>query len=312
MTGEGTGQPAGGAPAGEGTPAGTPAGGAEHPATVQAPWSGVEGVYTLGEGENAQPWWAGIQEEPIREYMEAKQYANPEEAARAAWNANKLLQGKDDAVTLPNENSSPEDWNALYSKLGRPDKAADYEFKFDDSVKVNEQVMEFGKELFHELGASPAKAQAAADKWNAFQAEIEAAYIQQEREANDAALNALTAKWESEQKLNEMQAAGKRVVEALGLSTDAIQAIEASIGSAPLVELLAMIGSKSPEGTFKASGSGSGDPNDPANMTSEQAQATITKLQADEKFQEAYTNKQHPEHGAALKRMEALFAKASK
>lgn len=309
-------QPAGGAPAGEQAPAGTPpTGGAEHPATVQAPWSGVEGVYKIGDGENAQPWWAGIQEEPIREYMEAKQYATPEEAARAAWNANKLLKNQENALIAPGEDASPEDWNNFYSKLGRPEKADAYDLKLPEGVQLPEEILNettpLAKEILFELGATPEKAQAAYEKWVNLERTYEQKAMEAERAANEQALGELTQKWESEEKLNEMRAAGQRAVKALGLSNEKIEAIEAQVGSATIVELLALIGSKAPEGTFKDTGQGTGDPNDPTNMSPTQAQQTIERLQGDDKFQKAYTDKNHPEHASALKRMEALFIKAN-
>lgn len=315
MSGENPGQTGaeGGTPAspavaavGGGSPA---APGTEHPATV--PWDGVEGVYKVGEGDASQPWWASIKEEPVREYMEAKQYANPNEAAIAAYNANKLAKVGEDAIIAPGKDATPEQWNDFYSKLGRPETPEGYEFKFDEGIKADEDMMNFGKQLFHELGASPEKAQAAADKWNEFAATMQNSAVEAERAANTQALDALVDKWEGEEKLNEMKAAGERAVKSLGLDATAIERIEDQIGSAPIVELLAMIGSRVGEGQFKDTGTPAGDPNDPVNMTAKQAQDSITKLQEDVEFQKAYTDKNHAGHKDALSRMEKLFAKAN-
>lgn len=293
------------APDGGTPPAGTPPAGGE----VKAPWSGAEGVYKFGEGETAQPWWSGISEEPIRQYMDEKQYATPDDAARAAWNAHKNSRNPN-AVEIPGENATPEEVNAFYSKLGRPETPEGYEFKFDEGVQVDDKMMDFGKKLFHKLGADPKKAQEAANEWNAFIAEYNSTSLDAERDANEEALSALTQKWESEEKLNEMSAAGQRAAKALGLDNAAIEAIEANIGSAAIVELMAKIGAATQEGTFKDTGVGSGDPNDPANMTADQAQAAITKLEGDDEFQKKYTDKNHPEHKNAVDRMQLLFAKA--
>ena len=283
--------------------------GAEHPATV--PWAGVEGTYKIGDGENAQPWWSGIEEEPIREYMETKNYANPYEAARAAWNANKMLNNPDGAVTLPTDKSTPEQWNEFYTKLGRPAEAAEYDFKLGDDIVEDPAMTEFGKGLLHTLGVPASKAPEAAAAWNEFVAKQSGAALEAQRAENEQRLTALEEKWEGAEQLNEMKAAGQRAVKALGLSNEQIQNIEANIGSADIVELLAMIGSKAPEGTFKDTGTPSGDPNDPMNMSAPQAQAAIDKLQGDEEFQKQYTDKNHPQHAEALKRMENLFKKAN-
>lgn len=282
--------------------------GNEHPTT---PWSGAEGLYKIGEGDKAVPWWSGIQEEPIRNYMETKQYANPYEAARAAWNANKLLANQQDAVVIPGESSTPEDWNALYTKLGRPEAADKYDFKLPQGVEVSDDVLKQAnpvlQQVMFELGATPAKAQAAYEKLVA----MDMAIAEQNAATEQAALDALTAKWEGEGKLKEMQAAGQRAMQALGLSQETVTAIEASIGSAPIVELLAVLGSKSGEGTFVSSGSNGGDPNDPSNMSADQARKAIANLESDKAFQDAYTNRNATGHLDAVKRMEALFKKAT-
>lgn len=291
-----------------------PAGGNEHP-TSAAPWTGVEGTYTIGEGDNAVPWWNGIQEQPIREYMEAKQYANPEEAARAAWNANKLLVGKEDAIIPPGAEATPEQWGEFYQKLGRPEQSDAYDLKLPEGVAIPEEILAqttpVAKEILFDLGATPEKAQKAYERW----VEMERSYEQkmQEHQAvqNDKELDALVQKWEGEQNLKAMQAAGQRAVKALGLSNEKIEALEANLGSAAVVELMALIGSKAPEGTFVAGGTSGGDPNDPSQMTPTQAQAAIDKLQNDKTFQDAYTNKANPQHQEALQRMELLFKKAS-
>ena len=85
--------------------------------------------------------------------------------------------------------------------------------------------------------------------------------------------------------------------------------VEAQIGAAPLVELLAMIGRKSDEGSFTAGG-GNGDPNNPETMTKEAAASKIAQLQGDQEFQKKYTDKNHPGHSAAVDLMMRLFARA--
>lgn len=303
-----SGAPAGGAPAG-GAPAGTPAGGAEHPASAfQAPWSGKEGVYMIGEGDKAQPWYNGIEEEPIREYMKAKNYANPYEAARAAWNANQINKLSPEVTAVLEGKATPEQENAFYAKLGRPETPDKYEFKHPDGTVVDKDLESLGRNIFHKLGASPAKAQAAMDDWNKAVAAKVAANAEAERTANDAALAALTKTWGSE--LDKNRAAGERTMKALGLDPAFMEKLEGQIGSATVVELLAKIGRKSDEGAFKGGNDNpGGDPNNPDTMTPEQATAKIASLRGDKDFMAKYETATHPEHATALALMEKLFAK---
>lgn len=310
------GQPAAGAPAGAppaaGTPpvAGVPAGApstAEHPATITAPWDSNEGVYTIGEGEQAKPWWSTIKEEPVRQLMETKQYKNPAEVAMAYHNLNKLQNGAADVVAMPGKDADPKQWDAFYAKMGRPATPDEYNLNVPEGAQVDQGLMKFGKELFHKMGASPEKAQAAFDEWQKFATAANAAQIEQARVQNDTELTALQAKWG--EGLAEKQAAGNRAVKALGLDNALIERIEASIGSAAIVELLAAIGSKSPEGGFVGSGN-SNDPDDPTAMTPEQATSRINALRSDPAFEKKYMDPKDPGHKDAVAKIERLFAKA--
>lgn len=295
----------GGAPPGQ-PPAGAPPAGAEHPAT--APWSGSQDVWKIGEGDKAQPWYSSIPEEPVRELMKVKNYKNPAELAMAYHNANKMINGSGDVVVMPKADAKPEEWNAFYTKLGRPESPDKYEFKHPDGTKPDEGLVKLGKELFFDMGATPAKAQAALDKWEKFVAESNAARVEQERVENDSQIKALETKWGDQLEANK--AAGNRAVKALGIDAALIEKIEANIGSAAIVELLAAIGRKSDEGGFKGGGNNNGDPNDVSTMSKEQASAKIVELRGNAEFDKKFTDSKHPEHAAAVALMERLFAKA--
>lgn len=277
---------------------------AEHPV---APWNGVEGVWNVGEGDKAAPWWNALPDEAARKHVEAKQYATPAELALANYNLTRLQTGDPQVLALPAKDAPPEAWNDVWTKLGRPESKDAYDLKFGEGVKTDDATVNFGKDLFFEMGLSPERAQIAADKWNGFVAEQQAANLAAMQQENKQEMDALTAKWGPE--LEKNKAAGHRVVQALGLSNEFVERLEGQIGSAPVVELLAMIGRKSDEGTFTAGG-GQVDPNNPATMTKEQASARITQLQGDAEFQKKYTDKNHPGHGEALQLMERLFARA--
>lgn len=276
----------------------------EHP--VSAPWAEAQGVWNIGEGDKAQPWWTTLPDEVARNHIAAKQYANPAELALANYNLTRLQTGDPTVLAMPGADATPEQMRSFYEKLGAPKEATGYELKFGDGVTVDEGMVKFGQSAFHKAGLTPQQAQTVADEWNAFAAEQQAAYLEQDRVANEQALAALSTKWGAD--LDKNKAAGQRVVQALGLPNELIQRVEGAIGSAAIVELLATIGRKSDEGGFTA-GNGGGDPNNPANMTKEQAAARIQQLQGDVEFQKKYGDKNHPGHAEALQLMERLFAR---
>lgn len=305
-----TGTPAAPAP-GAAQPAATPA--APAPAApsgdgvITAPWANAQGVYTIGEGDQAKPWWNAIPEKEARDLMEAKQYKNPAEAALAYYNANKMLNAQGNQVVAPAADADPKEWDAFYSKLGRPEAADKYDLKPTEGVQVDDGLLKIGKEIFFDLGATPAKAQAAMDKWNSFVQESNKVVQEAQRVQNDKDLADLATKWGPDLEANK--AAGMRTLNALGLPADVVDKVENQIGSAALVQLLAAIGSKTGEGKFVGTGSGT-DPNDPNSMSKEQAAAKIKELQADPNFNTRYTDKNNPGHKDALALMEKLFARA--
>lgn len=276
---------------------------AQDPATATAPaapWA-ADAVWTLGEGEAARPWYAAIPEEAARQHVEAKGYKNPAELALANYSLTKMQR---EGVVVPGDNATPEETAAFYNKLGRPEAADGYDFKFGDGVTADEGMMTWAKTAFHEVGLSSKQAQALAEKWNAFAPTLGAAGTEAIQQQNTQELNDLTARWGAD--LDKNRVAGQRAMQALGLSADLVTRVENSIGSAAVVEMLAAIGRKSDEGGFM-NGGGGGNPNDPSGMTRDQAQARIAALNSDKAFQERYLDKTNAGHAAAVDEMQRLY-----
>lgn len=263
----------------------------------------------IGEGEAAKPWYEGIAEPEIKEYMKAKNYANPYEAARAAWSANKMVTVQADVQAFLDGKATPEQEAAVFQRMGRPPSADKYDLKFGDTA--DEGLSKLGKEIFFELGANPAKAQKAVDKYNQFVLAHAASQQEAERVENETALKAIETKWGPE--LEAHKAAGKRYVEAAMakgvVSKELMEKLDNSIGVAAVVELFAGLGKLSDEPGLKGGGTGA-DPNDVSTMTPEAAKSKIDTLKGDAEFQKKYTDKNHPEHKSALALMEQLYAKA--
>ena len=304
------GPPAGAAAPGQ-PPAGAPPAGAEHPAT--APWAGSRDVWKLGEAGKEQPWYHAVPEEPVRELMKAKNYKNPAELAVAYHNANQMNKLAPDITAVLEGKATPEQEKAFYTKMGRPESPDKYVFKHADGVTPDSNLVKLGQEIFYEMGASPAKAQAAMEKWDKAVMAMNAAQIADEQKQNDTELASLSTKWGAD--LEVHKAAGLRAVQSLtakGASPELIAKVEGAIGAAPMVELLAILGKMSGEGDgTTGGGNNNSDPNNVAGMTKEQAQARIKQLEGDTEFYDKkYKDKNHPEHKAALTLMEQLFAKA--
>lgn len=304
------GQPAGGAggqPAGGGQPAADAGGGANG----AIPWAAV------GEGQTwevgGKPWFeAAISEPDVREAIAAKKYPHPGALAKSYVELERTLASRDDSkmIRIPDANAKPEDWDQVYTKLGRPANPQGYkDVKWGDGA--DPRMVEFASNLAFKLGLSPKAAESIlATEWNAFVSQLGGQTADQEKATNDAALEALKTAWKGDFDAN--RAKGFQVMQALnkaGFDDADMAAIEKVAGIAPVVKLLATIGKLSGEGTF-LDGSGGGGQLDPNNMTPEQAKSEIQRLTADAEFQKQYTGPNHPQHAEALAKMDALYRKA--
>lgn len=258
----------------------------------------------------AQPWWDGkITEPDIVDFMKAKNYQTPEDAARAAWSANKMLKMEPIIQAFVEGTATPEQEAAMYNRLGRPESADKYELKPAEGVQVNSDLETMARGLFHDAGLSQKQADKIYQAWNAGIVKLNEAVLEREAAENEKAMAELEKTWGPD--IAKNKAAGERVMNSLGLDEATMDKIQSSIGAAPLVDLLVRIGSKSAEPNFQGGSPQGSDPNDASRMTPEQAKARITELTADAKFQAELADTSNPEvRKQRLATWEALFAKA--
>lgn len=282
------------------------------------PWTPAQGADPAAPwAVGGKPWWEATVTgdddvaKGTRSLMGDKKYRDPSVLARSYYELNRENQQfKASAVQIPGENATPEQWNAYYKKLGRPDNPEGYkDVKWGD--KADPRMVKFASELAFDLGVSPKMAESVlAAKWNKFVGELDAEEAQAAKTRNEQYIANLKTQWGGEYETNLAQ--GNRVMEALkknGMSDEDFAAIEAAVGVPQVVRLLATLGKLTGEAGFIGSGGGGGNA-DVASMSPEQATAEINRLNNDAAFQKQYTGKNEPGHADAVKRMEALYAKA--
>lgn len=282
--------------------------------TPGAPWSGAsEGPWKVGEAGKEVPWFNTIPEPEVRDLMTMKAYKNPHELALAYHSLNKMQNGAGDVIALPPKDATPDQVNAFYAKLGRPDAPDKYEIKIPDGVQVDPELLTWGKTLSHKLGLNPTQAQTLVDEWNTMIGARGAKATEAEQVTNAAEMTALEGKWKAGGKdLTAEKTAGLAALKSLGPDAAAVvEKVEAAIGTAPVVELLALIGARTKEGTLGPGGGGNNDPLSPENMSKEQANAAITALYADANFMSVYNDPKHPAHKLNVDKMLALQMKAN-
>ena len=64
-----------------------------------------------------------------------------------------------DKISIPNKHATDDDWNDVYSKLGRPSKPEDYEIQINSNSSVDTDALNGFKEAAHKYGLLPKQAE---------------------------------------------------------------------------------------------------------------------------------------------------------
>lgn len=145
---------------------------ANGPAATQTTAQTSTVIADQGSNGDGKTWAAGLQVEENRALVEAKQWASPDDAIKSY---RELETHASKALRLPGENATADDWNAFYSKLGRPEKPEGYELKLNaETVPADFPYDEKGAIEFrnwaHEAGLTPQQAQKLHDRFVGTQA----------------------------------------------------------------------------------------------------------------------------------------------
>lgn len=248
-----------------------------------------------------------------REALKAKNFASPDAFADAYLDLEKKIGAK--GIIPPGEDATDADRDAFYNALGRPETADKYDLgdfappeALDGLWSEDLQGRMLGH--LHKAGLSNAQAKSVVE---AYAKEREAEFMQFSESAQTAA-TATTAKLKSTWGAGfdaEMDLANRAVAHAFGKSVDEVKMLRLQDGSYLLDNhALAVAFNKyghlmQEEGVLDGGGGGR------MGMTPDAAKAEIQKLKADGDFQKAFLDESHPEHAAAMRRMNTLHALAN-
>lgn len=224
-------------------------------------------------------WLDGADETTIG-YVQNKGWTDPKQVLDGYRNLEKLL-GADkagNALVLPRGDAKPEEWGAIWDRLGRPPAADGYARLEGDADMQNAM---FGK--FHELGLTKTQGDTIA-QWLAEQgtktAEQMQAQAQQRFQQED-----MEVKQEWGAAYNQNLAQAQQAARGLGLDTGTIDKLAEALGHRATMNLLQKIGSRMGEDSFV-----SGDRTEAFNnaLTPGQAKAQISSLMQDRSFTQKY------------------------
>lgn len=125
------------------------------------------GAATTSSDTN-QDWRSSLPED-LRASPSLQKFKNAGDLAKSYTELEKMP-----VIRLPKADAKPEEYDALYAKLGRPESADKYEFKrpaVAEGLKYDEELETAFKGMAFKSGLQPRQAQALLDSYNALQSE---------------------------------------------------------------------------------------------------------------------------------------------
>jgi hypothetical protein len=112
---------------------------------------------TVSSGDTPASWKSSISEE-FRNDPNIEKFTEIDALAKSYINATRMIG--QDKVAVPNKNSTEDQWNEVYSKLGRPETADKYALNIEsEAVAMDESAMKSFAEQSHKLGLNNTQAQ---------------------------------------------------------------------------------------------------------------------------------------------------------
>ena len=114
-----------------------------------------------GDQETKSPetnidWKASLSDE-MRAEKSLENIKDIESLAKSFVHAQKLVGA--DKIPVPNKYATEDDWNAVYKKLGRPEKPDGYKFDVGEDKTIEAEALNTFAEHSHKLGLLPTQAQ---------------------------------------------------------------------------------------------------------------------------------------------------------
>jgi len=200
-----------------------------------------------------------------------------------------------DKVVIPAEGASEEDMNAYYTKLGRPEKAENYELKPPEGLAYGDDDLVGFRNAAHKAGLSAAQVTALFDWHGGLSVEKVKAADLQGKETLVASELALKKEWGSAYDQNFALA-----TKAVRTFTDeeSVEALEKGLGNDPaMIKMMHKVGAAISEEKLKG--------NAPIYTPGENKDA-INKIMGNLKH--PYHDKKHPGHDVAVQQVQKLYA----
>ena len=189
----------------------------------------------------------------------------------------KLGVPADQVLRLPGKDAKPEDWRAVWQRLGAPEKPEDYGIE-PPQQGGDPEFLKTAVGWFHELGIPKAMAASLAGKWNEYAAAAQTRAEGQWNERFDKEVADLKNEWKAEYDKN--LDLSNRVLRAAGFTPEQQMAIEQALGPKAFRQSFAKFGAMVGEHRFHG-----GNTNTVFQMSTEAAKTRLEDLKKDNAFQ---------------------------
>lgn len=243
--------------------------------------------------------WTASLDPDVAPVISTKGWKTPSEAIRSYVSLERMLGAE--KVAIPGKDAKPEDWESVWAKLGRPKSGDGYEFKAPEDYKdYNKDLADWARSAFHKAGVPARMANELHDayvrycqeSWKSGQRSLESNLAETFR--------AVDAEWGPDR--DAKIAAARRAAQVFADSPDVVVKLEQIAGTADVLKMLARIGEAMTEDKMLGGRS-------QGRMTAGDAEAEIKRLRAEAiaNPKHALMDKSHPDHVAAVRRMEQLY-----
>ena len=232
----------------------------------------------------------------LREEPSLKTFDSVDKLAKSYVNAVKMIGGNpDNMVAIPEEG---EKWDDFYNKIGRPEKAGDYQFGDENGE------LDGFREFAHDTGLTQDQADNILKLYGDIQEEQEEAHQNGLEELRTNTTMELQKEWGKNYD-GKMDYAKRAFAQ---FATPELSQLmdESGMGNHPeMLRVFAKVGELMGEDSLVV-GTGLGS----SQLSPEQAQQEIQALYSDKEFSKSYRDNKDPGHKTAMSKMEKLFKQA--
>lgn len=224
--------------------------------------------------------WTKSFDEETRGYVQNKGWKDAGEVLHSYKNLEKLHGVPAEKLVKLPDGDDAAGMSALYDKLGRPSKPEEY--KLEIPKDGSPEFAKFASEMFHKNGLSAKQGQEIVKAWNEYQAGAMQASEQSLVQKLEVGKQTLQREWGAAHEQNVKVAS--RAAREFGVTPQALDAMEASMGYDGVMKFFHNIGSKMGESAFVMGSQDNGL------FTPDQARSKISALKQDGEFQKKYIN----------------------